>query len=57
MKKWHKCSRCQEEFESLYLVPYLTTQFINVTICRKCSMEFYKQIEKFTEDFLFKQNK
>lgn len=53
MKNWVKCYRCEKEFEKLHLVPYLTAQFIDVEICRDCSLEFHKQIYKFTNDFIF----
>lgn len=51
-KKRHKCYRCKNEYEKVYLIPYLTIQFIDVTICRNCSMEFHKEIKEFTEKFL-----
>lgn len=54
MKKWEKCYRCEEEYEKLYLVPYLNVEFIEVNICRNCSMEFHRQVKEFTENFLSK---
>lgn len=51
MKVWQKCDRCDEEFERLYMVPYLNSQFINTIMCRNCSMEFHKIIKIFTKDF------
>lgn len=51
-KEWHQCHRCKEDFEKLYLVPYCTEQFINVTICRNCSMDLHKKIHAFISEFL-----
>jgi DNA-directed RNA polymerase subunit RPC12/RpoP len=51
-KEWYRCHRCEEEFDKIYLLPYLTTEFKDVAICRKCSREFDIQIKKFTEGFL-----
>lgn len=53
MKKvWQKCYRCKEEYEKLYLVPYVTKAFIDITICRECSMSYHKKIAQFTNKFL-----
>lgn len=56
MELCSKCYRCEQEVEKLYMVPYVTKEFIDVTICRECSIEFHKQIKKFTNDFIFKKN-
>ena len=57
MKEWHKCYRCEQEFEKVYLVPYQTNQFIDVTICRDCSMELHKQVKKLIENFIKNEEK
>jgi len=52
IKKWKKCDRCKEDYEKVYCIPYVHDQFVEVHICRPCSMEFHKEIKKFAKDFI-----
>lgn len=56
MKEWRKCQRCEDKFEKLYLVPYLTNHFIEWEICRDCSMTLHDRVKDLVYNFLHKHS-